>query len=100
TAIQATERRHPDRACAPGRPRRREFDYVRHGTASLAALDVHSGSVAAQPIERSDSATFCTFLDSIDAEVDASVATHVILDNGSSHLSKRRSGGSPPIPAG
>jgi len=89
TSIQAKERRYPDQACAPGRVRRREFEYVRHGTASLvAALDVHSGSVAAQPIERNNSTTFCTFLDSIDTEVDATLAIHVILDNGSSHVSK------------
>lgn len=89
TSIQAKERRHPDQSCAPGRPRRREFEYIRHGTAGLvAALDVHSGSVAARPIERNNSTTFCAFLDSIDAEVDATLVIHVILDNGSSHVSK------------
>jgi transposase len=89
TSIQAKERRCPDQAPAPGRPRRREFEYVRHGTASLvAAMDVHSGSVLARPIERNNSATFCAFLDTIDSEVDAGLAIHVILDNGSSHISK------------
>ncbi len=44
--------------------------------------------VAARPIERNNSTTFCAFLDSIDAEVDPSLAIHVILDNGSSHISK------------
>jgi len=50
---------------------------VRHGTASLfAALDVHSGHVRAEPIPgKNDS-------------VDAVLAIHVILDNGSSHVSK------------
>lgn len=89
TAIQAKERRHPDRAVGPGRPRRREFEYRRHGTASLvAAMDVHSGSVFARPIAKNNSATFCAFLDTIDAEVDEELAIHVILDNGSSHVSK------------
>lgn len=47
TAIQAKERTHPDQAARPGRPRRREFEYIRHGTASLvAALDVHRGCSA------------------------------------------------------
>lgn len=89
TSIQAKERLRPDQTCAPGRPRRREFEYVRHGTASLvAALDVHTGSVAARPIERNNSTTFCAFLDSIEEAVDASLVIHVILDNGSSHVSK------------
>ena len=89
TSVQAKERRHPDRPPAPGRPRRREFEYVRHGTASLvAAMDVHSGSVLARPIERNNSATFCAFLESIDQTVEEGLAIHVILDNGSSHVSK------------
>jgi len=89
TSIQAKERKHPDRAVAPGRPRRREFEYVRHGTASLvAAMDVHTGTVVARPIKRNNSATFCSFLDAIDGTVDAELAIHVILDNGSSHVSK------------
>jgi transposase len=89
TSIQAKERLLADQAPAPARPRRREFEYVRHGTASLvAALDVHTGSVAARPIERNNSTTFCAFLDSIEVAVDATLAIHVILDNGSSHISK------------
>ena len=89
TSIQARERRCRDQAPAPGRPRRREFEYVRHGTASLvAAIDVHSGAVLARPIERNNSTTFCAFLATIDAEIDAGLAIHVILDNGSSHISK------------
>ncbi len=74
---------------AAGRPRRREFEYVRHGTASLlAAMDVHSGKVLARPIEKNNSTTFCAFLDIIDAAVDADLTVHVILDNGSSYVSK------------
>ncbi|MGI8686933.1 MAG: IS630 family transposase, partial [Acidimicrobiales bacterium] len=89
TSIQAKERRYPDQTCAAGRPRRREFEYVRHGTASLlAAMDVHTGSVLARPIERNNSTTFCAFLDSIEETIDATLAIHVILDNGSSHVSK------------
>ena len=90
TAIQAKERKHPDQAVRAGRPRRREFEYVRHGTASLvAALDVHRGTVLARPIEANNSTTFCDFLGLIDEAVDAALAIHVILDNGSSHVSKQ-----------
>src|SRR2546421_2545216 len=89
TSIQAKERKHPDQGVAAGRPRRREFEYIRHGTASLvAALHVHRRKVLAQPIERNNSKNFCAFLESIEAAVDPELAIHVILDNGSSHVSK------------
>ena len=49
TGIQAIERKHADRAPRPARARRREFEYIRHGTQALtAALDVHSGRVLAR----------------------------------------------------
>lgn len=90
TSIQAKERKHPDQPPRPGRQQRREFEYLRHGTASLfAALDVHSGEVVAEPIPgKNDSVNFCAFLNDIDRAVDPSRAIHVILDNGSSHVSK------------
>ncbi len=89
TSIQAQERKHPDQAVGAGRPRRREFEYVRHGTASLvAALAVHSGTVIAQPIDRNDSKNFRAFLEMIEAAVEPTLEIHVILDNGSSHVSK------------
>jgi hypothetical protein len=96
TSIQAKERKHPDHTVAPGRARRREFEYIRHGTASLVgALDVHGGKVVAAPIERNNSENFCAFLDSIEAGVDPDLKIHVILDNGSSHVSKET--GLPPL---
>lgn len=46
TGIQAIERKHIDGDPRPGRDRRREFEYIRHGTQSLiAAFDVHTGTV-------------------------------------------------------
>lgn len=89
TGIQAKERRYPDTPPARGRLRRREFEYVRHGVASLvAALNVASGEVLADTIARNDSVTFITFLETIDAAVDPALGIHVVLDNGSSHTSK------------
>lgn len=44
TGIQAIERKQPGRVQTPGRLRRREFEYIRHGTQALIpALDVHTG---------------------------------------------------------
>jgi len=89
TGIQAKRRIVADRPAGPGRARRREFEYRRHGTASLvAALAVHSGEVLAKPIERNDSVTFCDFLDDIDRAVAKDTKIIIILDNGSSHVSK------------
>jgi DDE superfamily endonuclease len=46
TGIQALERIAPDQPMRPGRPERREFEYIRHGTLSLIAnFDVVSGQV-------------------------------------------------------
>lgn len=90
TSVQAKERKKPDRAPRPGRPRRREWEYIRHGTASLfAALDVHSGEVLAEPISgKNDSVNFCEFLEQLDRLIDPCLEIHVVLDNGSSHRSK------------
>ena len=89
TGIQATQRIHPDQPPRPGRRRRREFEYKRHGVASLvAALNVASGEVLADTIARNDSVTFTAFLDQIERSTDPRLAIHVVLDNGSSHTSK------------
>jgi transposase len=89
TAMGARSRKHPTRPVAPGRAERVEFEYRRHGTASIvAALDVHSGEVLAEDIARNDSAHFIEFLTSIERVTDPRLAIHLILDNGSSHVSK------------
>lgn len=89
TSIQAKSRKHPTRPAAPGRPEQREFEYIRHGTASLmAALDVSSGQVLGRIIERNNSATFIAFLHELDQMVHPDLDIHLILDNGASHTSK------------
>jgi putative transposase len=46
TGIQALERKAPDLDPRPGKIRRREFEYIRHGTQTLiASFDVASGAV-------------------------------------------------------
>jgi transposase len=42
----------------------------------------------AQDIARNDSVTFIGFLGDLDRHVDPAVAIHLIMDNGSSHVSK------------
>jgi transposase len=89
TSVQAKEPKHPTTAPRPGSPSRREFEYVRHGTASLvASLEVATGKVKAKDIVRNDSVTFIAFLEEIEASIEESLEIHVVLDNGSSHTSK------------
>lgn len=90
TSVQAKERKHKDQPAKQRRRKRREWEYIRHGTASLfAAMNVHSGEVLAEPIPgKNDSTNFCDFLDLIERSTDPSLEIHVVLDNGSSHTSK------------
>jgi transposase len=89
TGIQAKSRKHPEICARPGRAARREFEYIRHGTVSLlAAMDVRSGQVLAERIDRNTSATFIAFLILLDQMIDPDLDIHLILDNGASHTSK------------
>jgi transposase len=89
TAIAARSPKHPTRPVAPGKPARREFEYVRHGTACLmAALDVASGQVLGTDVARNDAPTFIEFLAEIHAAVPPQLDIHLVLDNGSSHVAK------------
>ena len=89
TAIPARSRRHPTKPVEPGRPERQEFEYRRHGTACLmAALNVHTGEVIATDAARNNSVNFIAFLEEIDAQVPKRLKIHLVLDNGSSHVSK------------
>ena len=89
TGIQAKHRRYAEQPPRPGRLARREFEYVRNGTVSIiAALEVATGQVVAEPISRNDSATFTGFLHRLDQCTDSRLNIHLIMDNGSSHTSK------------
>ncbi len=89
TAIQARSRSHPSQPPVPGRGTRREFEYRRHGTASIvAALDITTGQTLIETIQRNDAATFTTFLDRLDRLLPRDKDIHVVLDNGSSHTAR------------
>jgi len=89
TSIQARSRKHPGHLAAPGRPARQEFEYIRHGTVSIiAAMDIDTGQVLTEPIERNTAATFTAFLDGLDTAIDPAKQIHLVLDNGSSHTAK------------
>jgi DDE superfamily endonuclease/Homeodomain-like domain len=90
TGITARSRKHPDTPAGPGRRTRREFEYVWHGTVSIiAALNVHTGQVLTETITRNDSVTFIRFLRLLDSALAAGQDVHLVMDNGSSHTSKK-----------
>ena len=80
TGMQALERRFPDRPPAPGRRRRREFEYKRHGTQSLlCAFEVHRGRVVAACGATRTGADLVRFMDTVAAQYPTG-PVHVIWD--------------------
>ncbi|MEY9933602.1 transposase [Catenulispora sp. GP43] len=90
TAIAARSRKHPAVPAVPGQPARREFEYVRHGIASLvAAFDIDTGQALTEIIARNDADTFIAFLCCLDQLIAPGRDIHAVLDNGSSHVAKK-----------
>jgi putative transposase len=89
TSIQALDRTQPRLPMKPHRIERLSHEYKRHGTASLlASLEVHSGQVRAESIQRNDSTTFIRFLRRL-LQAYPDKELYLIADNGSSHRSKQ-----------
>jgi len=81
TGIGVREPAAPNQAVAPGQPARREFEYVRHGTAAvLAAFAVQTGQVHGLVRQRHRSAEFIELLRLLDAQVPPKEVIHLILD--------------------
>lgn len=78
--MQALARRFPDRAPAPGRRRRREFEYKRHGTQTLiGAFEVHTGRVIAHCGDTRTAVDLVRFMEDIAAQYPNQIV-HVIWD--------------------
>lgn len=90
TGMQAKSRTNPTKPARPGLAERQEFEYRRNGTAALfAALDVHTGEVIWESKERNRSVDFISFLEHLDRVTPRDLTLHLVLDNGSSHVSKQ-----------
>ena len=88
TGIGVREPAAPSQPAAPGRPARREFEYVRHGTAAvLAAFDVATGAVTGIVRQRHRSAEFIELLNALHRQVPRGQVIHLILDPVRMHAS-------------
>jgi transposase len=86
--LQALSRRHPELAPGPGRTRRVEFEYRRHGTlAYLGAYDVHRGHLMGRVAPRTGIEPFAELVAQVMSTEPYASARRVfwIVDNGSSH---------------
>jgi hypothetical protein len=91
TSLQPRPRLSPTRPAQPQNiPNRHEHEYKRAGALNLfAAFDTRSGTVYGQCYERKRQREFITFLEVLDAEIDACIRIiHLVCDNVSTHHGK------------
>ena len=89
--LQAPSRCHPELAAAPGRARRVEFEYERHGTlAYFGAYDVHRAQLMGRIAASTGIAPFTALVEQVMTTEPYASAERVfwIVDNGSSHTGK------------
>jgi hypothetical protein len=85
TGMQALERRYPDLPMGPGRPVRREFEYIRHGTLCLmGAYNVRERKLFGFASEDHDTRTFVDLLEMTD-QCHPEGRGHFVCDNLSMH---------------
>ena len=86
TSIQALERKYPGRPMEPGRPERREFEYIRHGTRCLiASLVVPTGQILGNVGKRRGSVDFCRHLRHVAEHFPDTKRFHWVMDNLNTH---------------
>jgi transposase len=84
--IQALERTQAPLPMKPGQPATMTHDYKRNGTTTLfAALDVATGKVIGECMQRHRASEFIAFLAKIDSQTPPGLALHLIADNYATH---------------
>lgn len=84
--IQALERTQVPLPMKQGQPATMTHDYKRNGTTTLfAALDVATGKVIGECMQRHRACEFIAFLAKIDAQTPGNLALHLIADNYATH---------------
>lgn len=87
--MQALERAAPDLPAAKGQVRRRECNYIRHGTQSLmAALHVATGQVSASVDQTRTESDFVSFIEWIVEQSGATEKLVIVLDQLNTHKSE------------
>jgi len=90
TGIQAIERKHQERDPRPGRTRRREFEYIRHGTQSLiSSFEVSTGKVHGVCGDTRTGDDLEAFMEEL-AILYPDTEVHVIWDNLNTHKAMRK----------
>src|SRR5258706_2641344 len=88
--VQALERAQPILPLRQGIPERQTHDYVRHGVTNLyAALNVASGKVIGNLAARHRQKEYIEFLELVDRRTPRKKGLHLIVDNASSHDTKK-----------
>jgi hypothetical protein len=88
--IQALDRTQPGLPMKKGRCATMTHDYKRNGTTTLfAALDILEGKVIGRCMQRHRHQEFIRFLNTVEREVAADKAVHVVLDNYATHKHPR-----------
>ena len=90
--LQALSRRHPELPPGPGRTRRVEFEYRRHGTlAYFGAYDVHRARLMGRVEPKTGIEPFGALVNQVMSTEPYASAKRVfwIVDNGSSHAGQR-----------
>lgn len=89
TGIQALERAAASQPMKPGRPERREFEYIRHGTQTvIAGFDVVNGRITAQIGDTRTEKDFACFLEQLITSEPQAEKFHFVTDNLNTHLSE------------
>lgn len=92
TNIQALGTPYPGRSTAPGQVRRKEHNYIRHGTRNLvAAIRPDTGEVVTAELFPSRSFATAEAIDmlrSVEMVLPWARVIHLVWDNGSTHISK------------
>lgn len=90
TGVQALERKYKDLPMRAGKVERREFEYIRHGTATfILSRDVVSGQlIAPSALQSRTEADFLAHIQGVVASDPQARRWHVVVDNLDTHRSE------------